>query len=393
MKTKSLASLCAPAVFGALAILYTSSASATTWYVLPDSTGDAPTIQAAIDSATAGDSILVAAGHYFVILDAVFKDDIVLVSESGPAVTILDALPSMNPQSRQVLRISFSDGFTVEGFTMQNAKPIVVPNNEGGGIRITRSRAFVRNNIIRANQIMNGGAISFDLNCTGCAGSIVEGNTFENNLGGHTAGIYSVDGDGPITIRDNVFTGQTSQHTIYFSGTTLALENNTFDGNSSSVACVSITSASTATGNLIVSDIADGIVTDGATLTNNTVAGCVTGIRVTNGSASNNIAYTNETGIVCDNATLQCNDAFGNSTADYDTTLCPGLTTSNIALDPLFCGALTGDFSLASESPCAPAQAGACGLIGARPVSCTATGVAAGQSKPATWSEVKSLFR
>jgi nitrous oxidase accessory protein NosD len=240
---------------------------------------------------------------------------------------------------------------------------------------------------------MNGGAISFDLNCTGCAGSIVEGNTFEDNLGGHTAGIYSVNGDGPITIRDNTFTGQTSQHTIYFSGTTLELETNTFDGNSSSVACVSITSSSTASGNVIVSDVADGIVADGATLTNNTVAGCATGISVTNGSASNNIAYANETGIVCGNSALQCNNAFGNAVADYDTSACAGLTASNIALDPLFCGAETSDFTLASESPCAPANAGACGLIGALPVSCTATGVAAGRSEPATWSRVKTLFR
>ena len=38
----------------------TATASATTWYVKPDGTGDAPTIQAAIDSAGAWDIVMVA---------------------------------------------------------------------------------------------------------------------------------------------------------------------------------------------------------------------------------------------------------------------------------------------------------------------------------------------
>ena len=35
-----------------------------TWYIKPDGTGDAPTIQAGIHSSMAGDTVLVAAGRY-----------------------------------------------------------------------------------------------------------------------------------------------------------------------------------------------------------------------------------------------------------------------------------------------------------------------------------------
>jgi len=260
------------------------------------------------------------------------------------------------------------------------------------------ARAIIRNNVFRNNQIMNGGAIAFDLNCASCAGSVIEGNVFEDNRGGHTGGIYSRNGDGPITIQGNTFTAHAGQYTIFFEGTLLVLENNRFHDNASSVACVSFasaSSASSASGNVIDGDTGHGIVADGGTVTGNTVVDCITGISVLNGSASHNIAYQNETGIVCDGASsITCNDAFESAVANYDTSLCAGQTASNFALDPLFCAPASGDYTLASESPCAPAQSGGCGLIGALPVNCTATGVASGgRAKNATWTDVKSLFR
>ena len=51
-------------VFVLCVVVAAAPASARTWYVKADGTGDAPTIQAAIDSASGGDVVLVAPGTY-----------------------------------------------------------------------------------------------------------------------------------------------------------------------------------------------------------------------------------------------------------------------------------------------------------------------------------------
>ncbi|MGD8397052.1 MAG: hypothetical protein PVF43_16405, partial [Candidatus Eiseniibacteriota bacterium] len=86
---------------------------------------------------------------------------------------------------------------------------------------------------------------------------------------------------------------------------------------------------------------------------------------------------------------LRCCDVHGNEGGDWVGCIAgqQGLN-GNLALDPLFCDAPGGDFTLDESSPCAPAQAGDCGLIGAWEVGC---GMVA--TRPRTWGGIKASFR
>jgi len=66
--------------------------------------------------------------------------------------------------------------------------------------------------------------------------------------------------------------------------------------------------------------------------------------------------------------------------------LVPGPTDREV--DPLFCDPVTGDFTVAENSPCLPAYSGGCDLIGVYGIGCEEISV-----DPTSWTRTKALFR
>jgi hypothetical protein len=69
-------------------VLLSSTASSRTWHVKADSTGDAPTIQAGLDSAASFDTVMVEAGEYHEVLFWPFRNSIALIG-SGMESTVV----------------------------------------------------------------------------------------------------------------------------------------------------------------------------------------------------------------------------------------------------------------------------------------------------------------
>ena len=80
---------------------------------------------------------------------------------------------------------------------------------------------------------------------------------------------------------------------------------------------------------------------------------------------------------------ISCCDVFGNS----DDSLCGQDGGDNLSLDPLFCALADENFFLSESSPCAPGNAPVvCGLIGAFPPSCISTVF------ECSWGEIKHRY-
>jgi hypothetical protein len=90
-------------------------------------------------------------------------------------------------------------------------------------------------------------------------------------------------------------------------------------------------------------------------------------------------------------ALLSCTDVFGNAGGDWIGCIMEQESLAgNLRGDPMFCQAGV-NWNLCSDSPCAPEQAGACGLIGALSVGCDDCGPQA--LEPSTWGQVKYQIR
>jgi Right handed beta helix region len=190
--------LLAVAVAALLGLFPANAAAATTLHVPQQY----PTIQAAIEAAAAGDTVLVAAGTYNETIDFHSKA-ITVESESGAASTIINGdgvgvVVTMNANAGEtpVLR----------GFTIRNGGPFGFTD---GAIDTSGGPALIENNTITANRFCGEGAVTASFSAATIRNNVISGNSQASCSGGVGGAGVSIGGAGTVQLLNNVITGNT----------------------------------------------------------------------------------------------------------------------------------------------------------------------------------------
>ncbi len=146
--------------------------------------GDQPTIQAGIDAAVDGDTVLVAPGTYVENIDFLGKA-ITVISEQEPEVTIIDGGSPSDPDVASVVTFESEEGpdSILEGFTVTNGTGNNFPGQgfNGGGIFTHYSSPTITGNIITGNLLLydysHGGGIFANNASPTITGNTISGNT------------------------------------------------------------------------------------------------------------------------------------------------------------------------------------------------------------------------
>lgn len=412
-----------------------TAASARTWVIHPDGSGGAPTIQAGIDSASAGDSILAMPGVYDEHLT--MKNDLTLLSIGGYEVTLLAPLDGLGP----VVTCTGITGVAITGFSFEScdatrgaaidcqSSSVTISENRfynmdatgnGGAVACTDGGGVIENNVFEYNSALDwGGAIYLD-----GASPLIMGNQFLGNHGYYAGAIACLNSSSP-DILSNTFTENSADkqagaiHCRYTASP--LIENNLFRANTSGgsggaivvhessspelrynvfwenyavnqgAIGVSYTSSVLCEYNTFYWNWAEGLpsltLADGGS-----AIGCYGGssIEIYNCIIA---ASVGPPAVACfDDAsiTLDCN-CFWLNDSNY---LGCAAGPDDFRGDPRFCYPDDGDFLLDETSPCAPDNSpGYCGLIGAKPVGCTSAGIPGRAPEHTSWSTLKALYR
>jgi len=165
---------------------------------------DQPTIQAGIDAAVDGDTVIVDPGTYFE--NIIFYGKAITVSSaSGAAATIIDG-SNFAPVAQFFTGETSSS--VLKGFTLQHG---VSMYSDGGGVFIWYCSPTIADNVIQENTACDGGGgigVNF-------GSPLIKNNTILNNSqndycgGGIGGGGISVNGAGTAQIVGNTISGNT----------------------------------------------------------------------------------------------------------------------------------------------------------------------------------------
>jgi hypothetical protein len=381
-------------------LLLATPVSGATWLVYPDGSGDAPTIQAAIEMAQEGDLILVAPGRYRERLDTLGKDlTIRAMGEAGRTVVDAESLGSA-----LTCRTFESPSTLLEGLTFTGGNGTVLARGRqlryGGGVLLLSASPTLRRCVVEGNGANVGGGI-YALD----SAARLEGVTLRGNAAGRGGGLAAEEAQGLLledcTVSDNlaVFGGA-----LWVEAQSLVrLEGGRFAGNAATRGGFldAAQSEVVATG-LLVEDAVSSegclALLNGATLRLRSATVVRPGwwadpylVRLEGGALLEcraTILWEAQCEILAaclgGQVLLQCVDLF----PPVELPQCAELDRV-FHQDPLFCAPETGDYRLRSDSPCTEENAPAgCGLLGAFPVGCEAPT----PRIPLSWGRLKIRF-
>jgi len=403
-----------------------------------------PTIQAAVDSASAADTVLVAPGTYtdwetrivsgFPRAACVYlKDAVVLLSEQGPEVTTIDMQQAAAFQENVILGLDLTSGTTsVEGFTITGIVPgraaVFVPDS--GGSKLTFRGCVFRDNdggggtasaINAAFSDIDLFACQF-LNCTGGTATVYQagatlhvedcafvdcarGVRVNGDVGGnaHRLDVLNssfvrcrpTSGSGAAILSEN-YGGGSYVSSSWFEGNESPLSGGGIGASEYTEVVDCVFWANFA---LLSSSVGGALHVGPSTVSGNTFIGNGGAHRLVGGTVNfdtgassmvNNILAGTTRGSAVElinGATVAggCNVFWDNPDGEaLGYTLAP---TDRI-LNPLFCDPDSGNFDLAENSPCVPALSEGCGQIGARGEGCGTISVEA-----QSWGAIKARYR
>lgn len=362
-------------------LLDVTAAEARVWTVRQDRTGDVPTLQAAIDTARAGDEILVEPGVYSwdnqgtgtafgVIQFLRDKNGIWMHSSAGPQATIIDAQGRGRGVFVQGESAIAPVPLTFEGFTVQNGVAPAAPEagyGSGGGLVGHLADTVVRNCIFRNNRAYAGGAIWWG----GVSAIVIDDCVFDGNRADVGGGVLIVNSSSVATFRRCTFRDNVASihgGGIYIVHNAFALFDCAFTGNSAVlyggaiyaanahpspiVGCTVLANTASVGGGLYARTRVDFPNATELTIDRSVFAHNRQGLGVYRDSVSQ-VAFS-------------CTNIYGNAQGDWVGDIADRANLDgNTSVDPLVCEATTGLPGVCAQSPCLPAN-NACGVqIGA----------------------------
>lgn len=338
-----------------LLVSFVPQVSARIWHINPDATGDAPTIDAGVDSAASGDTLLLA--------DGVFSGP----GNSGIRVigkTVRLFSESQNPEDC-VIDCSGSTEWFCICFGGYN-----------GGYGYKGGYGKVRDLTITNAGMAVEAWVSSSASVENCR---FVGNTGRVVVAAGMAG----QGYGSITVRDCDFRSNPSTALSCDYKCSASAERCVFYQNGRVLAVGDDAHGSLSRCTLVGNSGGTGGVVRGADhdymMSSISITGCI-------------LAFNVGTSVVCNMSTLSvsCTDIWGNTGGDY-----VGCATDlngvggNFSADPLFCDYPSGDLTLQANSPCLPGNhpnGSDCGTIGSTEATCS------NATEPTTWGRIKALF-